>query len=459
MWSTWLRRSGQVAEGVGALLVPHLDGPAGGPGEQPGGGADLDPAPGRTRPAPDRRVPGVDRQRLVQRSTRRPGDGGPLHIGPSSQGAVTPGGPRCRSRAGRSARAASPSPTRTVNSGAGLLASAGELFERMAISTRASARRCPGVRARWSPGPGSRPRTARASARSASNSSCSSRASSSATMVPVRGSRFMAPSQEPAEALDQVDVPAGPAALGVLVGPVGIGQLPPVGGGPGEVGKGELAGLVDQQGLVPGQGRFGLRAPEGDHHVHVGPGDLPVGPGPGGLGQEPELPAPVDPAPGLASGDPARGRDPGPGGQGAVGDPVAGGVEGGGGLGDDGLQAGQIRDGAKPSTRYRPGPTGPSLSVVRALRRGHQVPRKTVHHRGVTGRTGIEAAAGRGRDRWRRGVLRGADGRQNRLRTPSSEAQTRAAVSRSRTAGDDGGGLAHHLLLTVRVVQPDVEVH
>ena len=87
------------------------------------------------------------------------------------------------------------------------------------------------------------------------------------------------PEPGPAEALDQVDVPAGPAALGVLVGPVGVGQLLPVGGGPGEVGKGELAGLVDQQGLVPGQGRFGLRAPEGDHHVHVGPGDLPVRPG------------------------------------------------------------------------------------------------------------------------------------------------------------------------------------
>ena len=39
-------RSGHLAEGVGALAVPDLDGPAGGPGEQPVGGADLDAAAG-----------------------------------------------------------------------------------------------------------------------------------------------------------------------------------------------------------------------------------------------------------------------------------------------------------------------------------------------------------------------------------------------------------------------------
>src|SRR3984957_17976094 len=35
-----------VAVGVGTAPVPDLDGPSGGPGEQPGGGAHLDPAPG-----------------------------------------------------------------------------------------------------------------------------------------------------------------------------------------------------------------------------------------------------------------------------------------------------------------------------------------------------------------------------------------------------------------------------
>ena len=39
-------RSGDLAEGVAALLVAYLDGPAGGPGEQPVGGADLDAAAG-----------------------------------------------------------------------------------------------------------------------------------------------------------------------------------------------------------------------------------------------------------------------------------------------------------------------------------------------------------------------------------------------------------------------------
>ncbi len=37
---------GDIAEGVGALPVPHLDGPAGGPGEEPVFGVDLCPGTG-----------------------------------------------------------------------------------------------------------------------------------------------------------------------------------------------------------------------------------------------------------------------------------------------------------------------------------------------------------------------------------------------------------------------------
>ena len=75
----------------------------------------------------------------------------------------------------------------------------------------------------------------------------------------VNGIEVDGPEPGPAEALDQVDVPPGPAPLGVLVAPVGIGQLLPVGGGPGEVGKGQLPGLVDQQRPRPGPGP--LRSP------------------------------------------------------------------------------------------------------------------------------------------------------------------------------------------------------
>ena len=144
------------------------------------------------------------------------------------------------------------------------------------------------------------------------------------------------------EAVDQVDVPAGPATLGLLVGGLGVGQLLPVGGGPTEPVEGQAPGLVDEEGLVPGQRRLGLGAAEGGHHVEVGAGEVAVGPGPLDFGQSTERPAPAHLAPGLALRDPAPDSQPGRGRAGPVGGPVAGRVEGPGGPGGEGLQAGQL---------------------------------------------------------------------------------------------------------------------
>jgi hypothetical protein len=91
------------------------------------------------------------------------------------------------------------------------LASAGAVAERAAISTMASARRWPGVRAR-SAALGSRPRRPRASARSTSSRAVSRRSSSSATMAPEMGVEDQVPQPHALEALRQGDLAAGVAA-------------------------------------------------------------------------------------------------------------------------------------------------------------------------------------------------------------------------------------------------------
>ncbi|MGH9081514.1 MAG: hypothetical protein ACRDYE_15820, partial [Acidimicrobiales bacterium] len=97
----------------------------------------------------------------------------------SNQGRRAPGETTVPPASSQSRPAAVGKSTSTLNSGAGRRPSGGVVAERVAISTRASARRWAGVRAR-SARTGSRPRARRASAQSASNSSWSRRSISSA---------------------------------------------------------------------------------------------------------------------------------------------------------------------------------------------------------------------------------------------------------------------------------------
>ena len=113
------------------------------------------------------------------------------------------------------------SPTTTVNSGAGRRPSAGAVRARVAISTRASARRWAGVRAR-SRIVGSRPRRALASAQSASKSSRSIMRSVVSTISPEIGSRVMLAEPHAAEALREVDLAGVAVVVGALLGAVGV---------------------------------------------------------------------------------------------------------------------------------------------------------------------------------------------------------------------------------------------
>ena len=89
--------------------------------------------------------------------------------------------------------------------------SAGAVRLRVAISTRASARRWAEVRASSSMRP-VRPRRSLASAQSASKRSCSKRLSSPETMEPEMGSRVIWPSHMPAK-LDSKKTLRGGLAL------------------------------------------------------------------------------------------------------------------------------------------------------------------------------------------------------------------------------------------------------
>ena len=196
-------------------------------------------------------------------------------------------------------------PTRTLKSGAGRIPSAGAVRLRVAISTRASARRWPEVRASSSMRPG-RPRRSLASAQSASKRSCSRRLSSSATMAPLmRVERHLA-QPHAVEARGQEDVTRGLLLLVRGLGPVGVGQLLPIGQYPGEVLKAQLFGLGHQHLFVAGHGGLGA--------VPAGPGDglgliladLPIAPGLGHRGQVAQGPAQAHPALGAGPGDPTR---------------------------------------------------------------------------------------------------------------------------------------------------------
>ena len=220
---------------------------------------------------------------------------------PSNQGSSDPGGTTVPFSSSQIRPWRVSHPTRTVNRGAGFGRCPGSppsgwpsppgRRPGAAWGCGTGGRRAPGHgRGSLWPRPG-RPRTARAPGVRALRPRWS----------PLIGSRVMAPSQFAVEALDQVDLPAGPQLLAVLVGPVGIGQLSPVGGDPGRTGQ-RAASLAWSTNMASSRARASSVSTHRREtmHVHVVAGDVPVRPGPLGLGQEPQRPAPAHLAFGLA---------------------------------------------------------------------------------------------------------------------------------------------------------------
>ena len=150
------------------------------------------------------------------------------------------------------------------------------------------------------------------------------------------------PEPHPIEALLQIDVPGGQALVVARLCPVGVGELVPVGDRLHVLVEGQGGGLVTEDLLVPGQGRFGDRVAHGGHRVDVGGVDRPARPGPGKSRQVGEDPAPPDEGPGLAPRDPAPVAQPGGGRLRPVGGPVPRGVKRGRRLGHDGIEAGPL---------------------------------------------------------------------------------------------------------------------
>ena len=116
----------------------------------------------RSRTSMALRVAPVNNRARGLISTRRPGaNTARSRSARSSQGRRAPGATTVPSSSSQILVVSVSQPTRTVNSGAGRRARSEQLFDRVAISTRASARRWPGVRAS-SLGFGSWPRASRA---------------------------------------------------------------------------------------------------------------------------------------------------------------------------------------------------------------------------------------------------------------------------------------------------------
>ncbi len=159
---------------------------------------------------------------------------------------------------------------------------------------------------------------------------------------PREGVHGHSPEPQPIEALLQVDVPGGQALLVGRLGPVGVGELVPVGDRLHVVVEGQRGGLVTEDLFVSGQGLLGARVADGGEGVDVGGVDGPTRPGPGEGGQVGEDPAPPDEGPGLGPRDPAPMAQPGSGRLCPVGGPVPRGVKRGGGLGHDGVDAGPL---------------------------------------------------------------------------------------------------------------------
>ena len=218
--------------------------------------------------------------------------------------------------------------------------SGGAAALRVAISTRASARRWAEVRASSSRR-GRRPRRSLASAQSASKSWRSKRSSSSGDDGARDGVEGHLPEPEPGVARLEVDAALGPARFVGLVGALGVGQLLPVLEHPLEVLEAQLMGLGHQHRLVAGHGGLGAVPPgRGDGPGVLGP-DLALPPGLGAHGQLAQRPPQADPAPGDRARQVTTRGDPGRRGLGPVGRPLLRRLEGGAGLGDKGLQARQ----------------------------------------------------------------------------------------------------------------------
>ena len=222
---------------------------------------------------------------------------------PSRKGSSDPGGTTVPSSSWQIRPCSVSHPTRTVNSGAGRRASAGQLFERMAILGH-------GVGPALSRGAGqfvprSRITTealALASAQSASNSRCSSRSSSPDTMAPVdRVEGHLARASCPGSSWPDRR-PVGPAGVRSPCPPrSGSASWLPVGGDPLELEQrsGSCAWSTSRA-----SSRARASSVSGRRRAIITSTWAsvidPFLPGPAGLGQEPELATPVGLAPGLA---------------------------------------------------------------------------------------------------------------------------------------------------------------
>ncbi len=159
--------------------------------------------------------------------------------------------------------------------------------------------------------------------------------------LPADGIEHQVPEPHVLPALRQLEAPGRSARGGVVLGPVGIGVLAPVGQHPHEGVEAQPLGLAHQQLLVPGQGLLGGRGAGPGQGAHLGLTQRPGQPGRLGLGQvakgAPEVHPPASGGGGKAAapGQPGRAR------AGPAGLPGPAGVKGRGGSGGGRFQAGQ----------------------------------------------------------------------------------------------------------------------
>ncbi len=278
MWSIWQRCGGDVAVGVGAALVPDLDGPSGRPGEEPGLFGALDPQTGRKDDPfevgplqPGHQGPGGDngppldpadapKERLIAHQDAEEGLGTPVaRLGPTGA-------------------------HRHLDQGIGpaLGGTPGQLVGSWVTPERFCGRRPVGLEEQlFDP------------VELAGHDGPADRVEVPAQVV------------HPPHGLDHVDVTPGPAGHVGLFGPVGVGHLGEVGHRVGKGHEGEVAGRLDQGRLAAGEGQWvGVGHGRGrlDQHVDMGRGDVARGEGLCHHGHGGQGPAPAQLPPGLGEG-------------------------------------------------------------------------------------------------------------------------------------------------------------